>query len=62
MNTEQVAQTQTLDAWCRQFNWQGGTIHHVHQEIKSRLNKKGFAENASKQWCMFNVEVDFVKF
>lgn len=40
MTLDQILQTKTLNQWCNQFNWQGGTIHQVKEELHSRLIKR----------------------
>ena len=41
MTIDEIIKTNTLQEWLNKFNWQGGTIHQVKQEVKRRQEKKG---------------------
>jgi uncharacterized protein YnzC (UPF0291/DUF896 family) len=45
MTIDEIIKTNTLQEWLNKFNWQGGTIHQVKQEVKRRLYLKGIREN-----------------
>jgi hypothetical protein len=45
MTIDEIIKTNTLQEWLNKFNWQGGTIHQVKQEVKKRLYLKGIREN-----------------
>jgi hypothetical protein len=62
MKLEQLLETKTLNQWCNKFNWQGGTIHQIKEELHSRLVKNCSYDLENKEYSCILLDSSNIMF